>query len=59
MANDRKLRTILVWILITFYFSGCTVVGGIFKAGVWVGVIAVLLIVGLILFFVSRGSGKK
>jgi hypothetical protein len=28
--------------------SGCRVVGAIFKAGVWVGVIAVLLVLGLI-----------
>jgi hypothetical protein len=28
--------------------SGCRVVGGIFKAGVWVGVISVVLVMGLI-----------
>ena len=26
--------------------SGCRVVGGIFKAGVWVGVLAVLVVIG-------------
>ena len=28
--------------------GGCRVVGGIFKAGVWVGVLAVLFVIGLI-----------
>jgi len=35
--------------------SSCEVVGGIFKAGVWVGILAVAFVVGLILFLVSRG----
>jgi len=28
--------------------GGCRVVGGIFKAGVWVGVLAVLVVIALI-----------
>ena len=28
--------------------GGCRVVGGIFKAGVWVGVLSVILVVGLL-----------
>lgn len=38
--------------------SSCQVIGGIFKAGVWVGVLMVVFIVALILYLVSR-SGKK
>jgi hypothetical protein len=34
--------------------SGCEVIGGIFKAGVWVGVIIVVIIVGLIVMFMRR-----
>jgi hypothetical protein len=36
-------------------FSGCEVVEGIFKAGVWVGVLVVVGILALILWLVSRG----
>jgi hypothetical protein len=36
-------------------FSSCQVIGGIFKAGVWVGIIVVVLVVILILWLVSRG----
>lgn len=35
--------------------SSCEVVGGIFKAGVWVGILLVVLVVGLILWLVGRG----
>jgi hypothetical protein len=35
--------------------SSCEVVGGIFKAGVWVGVLAVAFVVFLIIFLISRG----
>lgn len=35
--------------------SSCEVVGGIFKAGVWTGIIAVAVVVFLIIFLISRG----
>jgi hypothetical protein len=39
-------------------FSSCAVVGGIFKAGVWVGVLMVVAVIGLIVFIAGRGSKK-
>jgi len=38
--------------------SSCEVVGGIFKAGVWTGIIAVAIVVILIIFLISRGTRK-
>ncbi|HWI91900.1 MAG TPA: hypothetical protein VNT20_11540 [Flavisolibacter sp.] len=35
--------------------ESCRVVGGIFKAGVWVGILLVVLVVGIILWLVGRG----
>ena len=37
--------------------SGCELVGDIFQAGVWVGVIMVAVVVGLILMLVSKARG--
>jgi hypothetical protein len=34
--------------------SGCEIIGNIFEAGVWVGVILVLLVIGLIVWLVSK-----
>lgn len=39
--------------------SSCTVVGGIFKAGVWVGVLIVVLVLALIIWLVTRGGSGK
>lgn len=34
--------------------TGCTVVKGIFKAGVWVGVLSVFAVVALVVYGVSK-----
>ena len=34
--------------------SGCQVIGDIFKAGVWVGIILVIAVVGLVAWVVSK-----
>jgi hypothetical protein len=39
--------------------SSCEVIGGIFKAGVWVGVIAVVAVVALVFFLISRIFGGR
>lgn len=38
---------------------GCEVIGGIFKAGVWSGILLVGLAIGLIIFLIAKMSGKK
>lgn len=38
--------------------TSCEVVGGIFKAGVWTGLLLVAVVVGLIIFLLSRGRRK-
>lgn len=45
-------------IVLTVTLSSCELIGGIFKAGVWTGLLAVALVLGLIIFFIAR-SGKK
>ncbi len=38
--------------------SSCEAIGGIFKAGIWVGVFVVVLVVGIILWIVSKARNK-
>ncbi|HET6255730.1 MAG TPA: phosphatidate cytidylyltransferase [Puia sp.] len=40
--------------MLSLLLQGCAVVGGIFKAGVWVGILAVVFIVVVILVIVSK-----
>lgn len=58
MPPTTKLINGLLFIAL-FAFQACAVVGGIFKAGVWVGVVAVILIILVIVLIVSKASGKK
>ena len=39
--------------------NGCAVIGGIFKAGVWVGVLAVALVIGLLFGLVRMLGGSR
>ena len=55
--NGKHLLVSLLFIVITL--QSCSLIGDIFKAGVWVGVLAVLAVVGLIIFLVAKAAGKK
>jgi len=46
-------------VLLSGSLSGCQVIGDIFKAGVWSGVLLVVGIIALIIFVISRLGGKK
>ncbi|MGN6615632.1 MAG: phosphatidate cytidylyltransferase [Ilyomonas sp.] len=53
-------NTSLSFLLLSFVFllSSCAAIGGIFKAGVWTGIIIVAIVVILIIWLLSRGSRK-
>ena len=53
MIERVSLYLIVIYIT-TFIFSGCAVIEGIFKVGVWAGIILVLVILGVIFFIISR-----
>jgi hypothetical protein len=36
--------------------TGCEVIGDIFKAGVWTGVLLVILVIGIIVWLVTRSK---
>jgi hypothetical protein len=40
--------------LLTMILPGCEIIGDIFQAGVWVGVILVVLVIGLVVWIFSR-----
>ncbi|CAN5812742.1 hypothetical protein BH11BAC4_BH11BAC4_10260 [soil metagenome] len=55
--NRLKLISLsLMLICVSTVFSSCEAIAGIFKAGVWTGVILVAAVVGLIIYFISRGK---
>lgn len=52
-------RTSLAALLLSFtaLLSSCEVIGGIFKAGVWSGVIIVVVVLALIIWLISKFTG--
>lgn len=44
----------LLTVVIATMTSGCEAIGAIFKAGVWTGVIAVVVLIGLVAFVAMK-----
>ncbi|MEZ7499507.1 hypothetical protein QO200_12250 [Flavobacterium sp. Arc3] len=55
----NKLTRLLMLFVVLFSFTSCEIVGGIFKAGMGVGIFIVLAIMALIIFVVAKLFGKK
>lgn len=53
MKRSLPLLPLLLAVLL-LPLSGCDVIGGIFKAGAYTGIIAVLLVLVLVLWLFSR-----
>ncbi len=54
-----KKLSIFGLLAILVSFSSCELIGDIFEAGVWVGVLLVVGVVGLVVFLISRLFGGK
>jgi Ni,Fe-hydrogenase III small subunit len=60
-THIMKKYSFLPLLALLMSLSSCEIIGGIFKAGVWSGVILVVVVVGLIIFILARvlGGGKS
>ena len=45
---------IFLSVIITVALSSCAAIGGIFKAGVWFGVIGIVLIIAIIFWLINK-----
>lgn len=48
-----------IFMMIALFYSSCAVVESIFKAGVWVGVLVVVAVIGLIVWILSKFTKKS
>jgi hypothetical protein len=53
MTRSAAGRLFLL-LLLAMTASGCEIIGGIFKAGIWVGAIVVILIVVLVMWIAGK-----
>ena len=52
--KKNVLAVLSVIVMAAVSLSGCEIIGGIFKAGVWTGTILVVLIVAIVIWVVSK-----
>jgi hypothetical protein len=59
MVPQWLVRVLMIVLLVAAAVSasGCEVVGGIFKAGMWVGALFIILIVGIVAFIAAKARG--
>ena len=54
-CNNMKNLSILTIVLLSVFMTSCEVIGDIFSAGFYIGGFVVVLVIGIIMFFVLRG----
>jgi hypothetical protein len=55
----NKIIRVLLLLTVVVSLTGCSVIEGIFKAGMGVGIFIVIAVIAIILFVVSKLFGKK
>jgi hypothetical protein len=54
-----KITRIVMLLVILISVTSCSIVKGIFEAGVGVGIFIVVIVLAVIVFIISKISGKK
>lgn len=54
MKQLSLASSVFILVLLAFFLPGCEVIGDIFQAGVWVGVLVVVAIIGLIVWLIGK-----
>jgi hypothetical protein len=52
----HSLYLFIFLLLSSLALTGCEAIGEIFKAGVWTGVLLVILVIGIIVWLLSRSK---
>jgi hypothetical protein len=56
---ENIIKRALVLSVILFSFTSCELIGGIFKAGMGVGIFIVVAVIAILFFIISKFFGKK
>jgi hypothetical protein len=59
MVPHGAVRVLLLVLLVvaSLTLPGCEMIGGIFKAGMWVGVLGVIIVIAIVGFIAAKISG--
>lgn len=56
---QKRITRLLMLFIVLISFTGCSVIEGIFKAGMGVGIFIVVAIIAIVVLIVSKVFGKK
>jgi hypothetical protein len=56
LALKRSFSLFGLLLISALSLAGCEIIGDIFKAGVWVGVLLVIGIIGIVVWFMTRSA---
>ena len=56
---QNLLKKIIPLFLISFLFTSCSLIEGIFKAGMGVGIFIVIAVIAVIIFIISKFTKKS
>ena len=56
---QKKMTRLLMLLIVLISFTSCSVIEGIFKAGVGVGIFIVVAIIAIVVLIISKVFGKK
>jgi hypothetical protein len=54
MKKISLSSVLALFILMSVTFTSCEAIAGIFKAGMWVGILIVVVIIGIILWIIGK-----
>lgn len=56
---QKRLTRLLMLFVVLISFTSCSIIEGIFKAGIGVGIFIVVAVIAIIIFIISKIFGRK
>lgn len=56
---QKQTTRLLMFLIILISFTSCSVIEGIFKLGIGVGVFIVIAVIAIVVFIISKIFGRK
>jgi len=56
---EKRIINLSLFALICSMLTGCELAGDIFEAGLWIGIIIVVLVIGIILWLLRKIRGRR
>lgn len=52
--KNFNISTLFIFLFFLISFTSCEIIGDIFKAGLWVGIILVVLVIAVVIWLIKK-----